>query len=376
MIKDGFLKVLLASALILGLGLLGLILIVDPYRVSPIAPDIRHVNHFKPRSDNIDRQAKPLNVLWKQPRTVFMGTSRVHWGLNPADLDGTRFAPAYNAAAPATWLGENVADLGLYARLDPNLKAVFVELRFSQFLAPWTDRHPRTIADLVKGSQSLFVSLRALLDSARTLAYNLRVDTPCAEVRPEGWFHQASGQDPVPNFRGFPQGMWDAWNRSGRKLPYAPSALEAVHAIIDFARAHDLELVFLLLPEHVYFDYFIDTLDLWPMMETWLPEISGAAAVVSFTRLNAITREEGDAVRGHWSDPNHFTPEVGRMVLKALAGTPLPETPPDFMEHLTPESARRLIALRRTAIRRWRADHPAFDAAVKAEFEKHGATFP
>src|SRR5438477_78164 len=69
-----------------------------------------------------------------QPRTVFMGTSRIQQAFDPALLDGTRFAPAYNGAIPASTLAQNEAHLEHYFDLDPNLKHVFFELFFWQFI--------------------------------------------------------------------------------------------------------------------------------------------------------------------------------------------------------------------------------------------------
>ena len=74
---------------------------VDPYGVSPIRVGVHGINEIKPKRLDIDRLVKPYEVWRYQPRTIFLGTSRAHQSLDPAVLDGTRFAPAYNASMPA-----------------------------------------------------------------------------------------------------------------------------------------------------------------------------------------------------------------------------------------------------------------------------------
>ena len=69
------------------------ILIIDPYGVSPVHVAIAGVNVLKPKRVDVDRLIKPYEVSRHQPRSVFLGTSRIQQSIDPAVLDGTRFAP-------------------------------------------------------------------------------------------------------------------------------------------------------------------------------------------------------------------------------------------------------------------------------------------
>src|SRR5512144_1026210 len=97
-------------ALALGVAIwLGLFLIftwtVDPYGVSPTQLALRGINTQKPKRVDIDRLIKPYEVWRYQPRTVFLGTSRVHQSLDPAVLDGTRFAlPTTRRCRQPRWI--------------------------------------------------------------------------------------------------------------------------------------------------------------------------------------------------------------------------------------------------------------------------------
>ena len=55
------------------------------------------INEHKPKRRDIDRFIKPYDVWRYQPRTVFLGSSRILQAIDPSLLDGTRFAPAYTA---------------------------------------------------------------------------------------------------------------------------------------------------------------------------------------------------------------------------------------------------------------------------------------
>jgi hypothetical protein len=116
--------------------------LVDPYGVSPIRLSIARFNELKPKRVDIDRQIKPIEVWRYQPRTVFVGTSRIHQSIDPRGLTDTHYAPAYNGSVPAMSLGMNIAYLERYVELDPNLRNVFAELFLYNFLGrDRTDRH-------------------------------------------------------------------------------------------------------------------------------------------------------------------------------------------------------------------------------------------
>jgi hypothetical protein len=100
-VSPGYLRALAVSVAI-WLGLFVLFTwTIDPYGVSPLRLSLQGMNAQKPKRIDIDRLIKPYEVWRYQPRTVFLGTSRVHQSMDPAALDGTRFAPAYNASMPA-----------------------------------------------------------------------------------------------------------------------------------------------------------------------------------------------------------------------------------------------------------------------------------
>jgi hypothetical protein len=136
MIDSGYLRLLVVS-LAIWLGLfLAFTWMGDPYGVSPLHVRLERVNALKPKRFNIDRLIKPYEVWRYQPRTILLGSSRAHQSFDPAVFDSTRFAPAYNAAIPASSVSENAVRLEQFFEIDRNLRIVFVELFFPFFLYP------------------------------------------------------------------------------------------------------------------------------------------------------------------------------------------------------------------------------------------------
>src|SRR5262249_53080922 len=131
--------------------------------------------------------------VWRQqPRTVFLGTSRIHEGIDPAGLDGTHFAPAYNAAAPSATLAEMAAQLEQFFRSDRNLRAVFLELLIYNFASADPVPPPKAFTAGPQDLAPVFVSASAVPDSLQTLFTNLS-GRPAAFVAANGhWIPSAT----------------------------------------------------------------------------------------------------------------------------------------------------------------------------------------
>src|SRR5581483_7950285 len=109
-----FLAYLAASAATWSCVFLTFVWIVDPYGVSPVHLTVAGFNQLKPKRVDIDRLIKPYEVWRYQPRTVFFGTSRINESFDPAALEGSAFAPAYNAAIPASEINQAYENLDQY----------------------------------------------------------------------------------------------------------------------------------------------------------------------------------------------------------------------------------------------------------------------
>jgi hypothetical protein len=348
--------------------------LVDPYGVSPISTWQR-VGASKPKRIDIDRLLKPHEVLRHQPKTVFLGTPRIHQSMDPASLDGTGYAPAYNAAIPASMLGLTVAQLEHYLDVDPNLQHVFVELFLYSFIYPQlvepTIGMGRVIADAV----ALHFSSTALTDAVQTAYFNLRRLPPRAQVAAGGNYVYAPGHNPRFAFgaQSFSESIV-AVHRNIADMTIQPTAIDALERIIGVARSRGVTLHLVITPSYPWDDYRLLSLGYWRLVEDFYRKMSRYEGVVSFAQYNEITEEApADGMR-YWNDPLHFSLRTGRLMLQAMSGRPDAETPANFMRRLDPGTVETVLAERRHGLEAWVARNPDFAAAF--EKAKRAAGMP
>ena len=368
MIQPQFLRALaVAAAFWVGAYFL-LTLTMDPYGVSPLKVALDRVNVFKPKRVDIDRLVKPYEVWRLQPRTVFLGTSRIHQAMDPEVLDGSRYAPAYNASIPASSLGLNVSHLRQYVELNPNLKVVFVELFLYNFLGQPQERYLKTRAEFVRESAGLFFSNDVLWASVLTFAYNLGINKPGFEIKPGGYYFYPPGHDAIGPFSGFPAGIWPLHETRASGMKLHEPAFESLREIVKIAQEKKLELVFVLTPNHAYDDYYIDAVGAWDKVEEWLHRLSAEQITIySFSQPNSWVYEPVRKPMRYWNDPYHFSVEMGNAMQLALTGRSSPRMPDGFMLRITPENVAEHIASRRDAISTWTQDNMSFVTAFQNE---------
>lgn len=335
---------------------------VDPYGVSPVQLALRGINTQKPKRVDIDRLIKPYEVWRYQPRTVFLGTSRVHQSLDPAVLDGTRFAPAYNAAMPAASMDMHAAYLRQYVQLDRNLRTVIVELFLPNFIGRPAGLEPGTWSEFIENTMTLFGSADTLWDSASTLVYNVFSGRPTFQVAPGGYLDRPPGRDTQAPFDGFAAYIWSPQVGEPDRATFNQAAFDSVMELIEISRANNLELIFIMAPSHPYADYYYDAIGAWGVIERWLAELSGQATVYSFSQPNDWVDEPIGPTMTYWNDTFHFSLAMGRSILTNLAGLPDAKRPDNFMERMTPERVASHVESRRQAVRRWAQANPSFVA--------------
>ena len=377
MVTPHFLTIFAATFVVLVCVVLGVTLVIDPYGVSPISTNWDRINRLKPARINIDRQIKPIEVWQRQPKTVFLGTSRTHQGLDPTDLDGSRFAPAYNASVPANSLSLAAAQLQQYIDLDPALRVVGVELFFYQFIGVEQPRRPRlnyhrhSYVEALVGSAGLFLSIDAFWATLQTLQHNWRISTPVTTIASGGNYWVPPSNPVRGSFDAFPDGIWSPKHSREELFPQLnETAFQDLAEIVELCRKHKLELILLMLPNHAYDEYRLEYTGQWPNVAEWLRRLSAVATVYSFSQENDLTFEPVATNMKYWLDPLHMNLAMGRHVLTGLAGTKQPDTPDNFMVRLTPEGIEAHVARRSQAARRWAAANGEFVDRFRAAHRK------
>jgi hypothetical protein len=370
-VERNFLRYFAAGLLGCAVLFFAVTLVIDPYGVSPLRVTSDGVNKLKPRRVNLDRSIKPYEVWRRAPRTVFLGTSRIHQSMDPSVLETTRFSPAYNASIPASTPLMNAAHLRQYIRLNPNIKTVFVELFFYNFARQVTSAEPpaQTLGDYVRNMASLFASLNTLWDSAVTVAYNVR-GKPVHEVKAGGHFFYPPGHDATGTFGSYPAGIWTYHEARRGRFEFYDPGFQAVREFAEISRLHGLELIFILTPNHAYDDYYLEAVGGWDAVEQWLARVTANATVYSFSQPNGWVYEPVARGMRYWNDPYHFSLEMGRAMQLALAGRDVPGAPPNFMQRITPQTVHAHVTQRRQAIREWAKANPDFVARFNHERRK------
>jgi hypothetical protein len=276
--------------------------IIDPYGVWPIHLELPGINTLKPKRVDIDRLIKPYEVWRYQPRTIFLGTSRAHQSLDPSVLDGTRFAPAYNASMPAGSMEMNAAYLRQYVRLDRNLHTVIVELFLPSFIRAPKGLNAGTWSEFASNIVTLFASADALWDSIATVAHNAASGRPTFQIEPGGYLYRPPGRETQGPFDRFASYIWSSQVSEPDRATFNEAAFDAILEIIEIARTNGLELIFLLGPSHSYADYYYDSIGAWGVIEEWLTRLSGRATVYSFSQPNDWVNEPISPRMTYWYD--------------------------------------------------------------------------
>jgi hypothetical protein len=334
---------------------------VDPYGVSPLRVELAGANILKPKRVNIDRIIKPYEVWWHQPRTIFLGTSRLHQSIDPSVLDGTRFAPAYNAALPNGSMELNIEYLKQYVQLDHNLRTVFVEVFLNNFLGEPEPRVPKTWTDFGKNAAVFFGSADALWDSVATLAHNAQKKSPTNEIKPGGYLYVPRGRSGMRrNFEGYETWLWSSVTHEPDRATLYRQVFDSIRDLIELAHVRNLELIFIVTPSYAFVEYYYDAIGAWDVIEECLTTLSGMGTVYSFSQPNPWTFEAPKDQMAYWIDPLHFSLGMGRGIQASLAGSPISGLPENFVERLTPDRVASHIESRRQGIRQWAQANTSF----------------
>lgn len=352
--------------------------VIDPYGISPFALEIRGLNAYKPKRKDIDRTLKPFEVWKKAPRTLFLGTSRIHQAMDPAVLDSTPLAPAYNAAIPASSLQLNVAHLEKYLKLSPEIDTVFAELLIYNFIEehPVVNRQNPRLA-FAEDAAALMLSSDTWWAGLQTVYYNSGVGKPCPEIRSGGDIEYperrvySEGNNFYGNFLTYPtaQGIWAFHHlhiRASGRMELQEASFEAVSEMVRLCRRAGVRLVFLVTPTYAQDDYYIDVYGGAELKVRWLERVAGIADVYVFSLPFEQCYEPLRRGMKYWFDPMHFSHEMGGPMLRSL-GNVLSgvESRLPLAQLLAPSMARSYIEARERALQEWLAGNQWFTTAFE-----------
>ncbi len=339
---------------VLTLILVGLlfVLLIDPYGINPYGINIHRVNAIKYQRVKIDRLIKPWEVYWKQPKTIFMGTSRPHQAFNPEVMKDTMYAPIYNAGVPASTLNENFLYLKKYFELNKNIRYVILDIFWLNFLWKQNDSSEITYnlgtLDFFTQFLSLFFSLESFTDSLFTFGKNIIKYTDGHYISSHGYYVYPPNIDSKGHLNEYLKNMCV---EIPKKVPIEidPEKFKTIDKIAKLCAENGAKLILTVLPEHPISDYYCEDNEITPLRSYVLRRLSTYPNVYYFSALNEI----GQNSNPYWWDPHHPSITVGNMALECIKDEKPNSKIPDFGVLLTPKNVEQIIKNRHKGLLKW-----------------------
>ena len=296
--------------LLVGAGLFLLIdlsinLVVDPFARAPIN-DLPF--HREEISRPINRRLYQIQQYAKAPKlNVIVGDSRGEL-LKPLYFHQLGADDWGNASFGGASLFEEYETLQFIQSLRP-VKKAFVTIQLREWNDGYNPDEVREAVDLIKSPSHYYLSLTVLDASIANLANMLLGTTP--QTLPSDIQGAATSQARRNKFWPYPIKAERALLQNWR-TPTA--ATRNFLDMIDFAKAHHIELTVLLLPVHDSMrDVVLQTRR--KEYEAFKAFIKARAKVMDFDIPSALTAD-----KSRWRDPAHFNPDVARQIVKGIMG--------------------------------------------------------
>ncbi len=337
-------------------GVLGMLAIaniaVDPFGAFGV-PTRAGFNQNKVSLDDFARFGKPLHILYQEPASLVIGSSRVRSGIDPADM-AELGAPVYNYGVPLVSMRE-IERLIRHAVEEAPVGHVVFGLDFYQF----NDTEPFRAGfeeDVFRGWYSPRTFFRAALSYTATVQMLLtleanRADPDLVGYRLDGF--QIVDENPPEEAVGF------AMNniRLFLRRPYLygemrsmEDSLETFDRLLSDLRRDGIETTVFLSPMHAMMHETVRELGLGPMYRSWMRAVAEIGAetgtpVWDFSGYNPITTIPLSGLSEHYYDAHHYKPHIGRRMLRIMRGRePAAPGAGGFGVALTPDTVEAQLA--------------------------------
>ncbi len=354
-----------------------IVLFIDPYGINHWGFKIPRINEIKYERVNIDRLIKPWEVYWKQPKTIFMGTSRPHQSLNPEVLDNSVFAPAYNAAVPASSIDDHTAFIQEYIQSNPSLKYIILDVFWRYWVLHNKDLQVIKQAESDASNHQCydnfyirvftvlckFFSIEGILDSFLTFKMNFSKEIAGTYITASGYLLMRGG-DSSCQFPDYGENMLKQTHGTFHK--FGENFFHKLSNLYDVCEKNGVALILTILPEHSVSDHFYMETGQFVMLEYFLKRLAHYPNVYYFSSLGGL-----DQPNPYWWDPHHPSITVGNMVLDSIKTDKPNSTIPDFGVLLTPQNVEKIISHRKKGLKEWMAANEDYILAYKETKKKY-----
>lgn len=351
--RFNFIFLIVALLPIMSAGFLNFI--VDPYGFFN-SPTWLGFNQAKPEKFKQDMLINAVAVIQEKPEIIFLGSSRVQWGLktNHPGLENNK--AVYNLALQGTNLYQIRQYFEHALSNQPNLKQVIIgldELMFSEFLS---NRPGFNQARLGKQNitfedfTNVIFSIDALNASGRTIKVSLAqpdtIPIGSFKVKPQ-IFNNGSLALDNSSYPGSADEFINnlktrlSPNRvDGRYSNYQLSKdrLEDLKSIVDTCKRQGIDLKLFISPEHATLFEAMNSTKFGSEIEAWKEEIVKIKPVWDFSGYNSITTEPISSQMKYYLDSSHYNQKTGELILNRLLSYQTNKVPSDFGVLITPQN--------------------------------------
>ena len=316
-------------SLMMGAGIFNYI--VDPYGLFRTI-ELQGFNQQKEGVRSKIRYVKSIEISLRKPKTIIMGSSRVHDGVNPEYIKEKSFLPVYNYGLDMARIKE-IKQYLKHAVI--NSKIEYLILGLDYFMFNKYQRLNVTYDKTMIGRRinyfdvyfkTLF-TMSALKDSIKTIKIsanqNKRKEFLANGYRPgDQVFYKLKNYEKLhknTNWIFLTTRPQDTLYYS--KMALDQESLNDFQEIIKICKKHNIDLKLYISPAHASLDgEGINAVGLQPEFEKWkeyITDITNKSKVTltDFSGYNLITTEAVRTPMKNYWDSSHFTESIGDMIL-------------------------------------------------------------
>jgi hypothetical protein len=339
--------------------------LIDPYGFYRTV-EITGLNQQKEGVRGNIRYVKAIEIALRKPRTILMGSSRTHDGMNPESVVDEKYHPVYNYGLDMARIKE-IKYFLQHAIANSEIDFLILGLDYFMFnkherLNPTfdKDRVNREVSLLDKFGSPLF-TMSSLKGSFETIKVSMK--------QPERKEFLENGFRPgqhvffgLKNYEKLHEHTNYIFLRPDPKetLYYSKMAVDEeamrdFEEIIEICLQHSVKLSLYISPAHADLDgEGLVAAGQYEEFENWKRSVTHMSfarniSVVDFSGYNSITTEEVKTPMNNYWDSSHFKENVGDMILRRLTSSaPSREfgvllTPSTIEEHLRANRVKQII---------------------------------
>jgi hypothetical protein len=281
------------------------------------------------------RLFKAVDIIKIQPKTIFLGSSRTDYGLNPDHTVLNNYQPAYNSALGAASPYEMLAYLKHAIANQKDLKLVVIGLddfmfnelngRNDENLDKRLELTSLRLQDVIE----FLFSIDILSSSTKTLQANWQ--------NPDYLSYHPNGQinlrplDKNKEATKYRFGInLEVYFKSFPEYKLSKTFLNDFQEIVNICQQKNIELKVFISPTHATQLEAIRMAGNWQMFEEMKREIVKITPVWDFSGYNSITTEPLTNDIKNYLDSSHYRKEIGDLILNLIFDYQQERVPNDF----------------------------------------------